>query len=232
MFLPLHDGVALQHLRRAFVTIALVTGNIVVYLGGVLGVTGDTDRLDLALGLVPAVVTGQAIVSPDIAIVPALLTPVTSMFLHGGLLHLAGNLTFLWVFGDNVEDAMGHLRFLIFYLVCGACAGLVYVYMFPASRNPLIGASGAISGIAAAYLILHPRVRVFGLLLNWIPAKAPAFVLIGLWIIYQIFFALSGGDVQVGWWAHVGGIAVGALLLPLFRHWREPPAKDSSGGPQ
>lgn len=228
MFLPLHDGVALQHLRRAFVTIALVIANIVIYLAGVMGLTGDTGRLDLALGLVPAVITGQAAISPDIALVPAMLTPVTSTFLHGSLMHLAGNVMFLWVFGDNVEDAMGHMRFLIFYLVCGVCAGLIYVFVFPASQSPLIGASGAISGVAAAYLILHPRVRVFGLVMNWIPASLPAFVLLGIWIIYQILLAISGGDSQVAWWAHVGGIAIGALLLPLFRHWRPPPKSDST----
>ncbi|MGE3248551.1 MAG: rhomboid family intramembrane serine protease, partial [Beijerinckiaceae bacterium] len=172
---------------------------------------------------IPAVMSGNAIVSPELSVVPAWTTPVTSTFLHGGFLHLAGNMMFLWVFGDNVEDAMGSLRFAAFYLLCGAIAGLTYVFMFPASESPLIGASGAISGVAAAYLVLHPRVRIFGLLLNWIPAAAPAYVLIGLWIAYQIFFALSGGDSQIGWWAHVGGIAAGLVLLPVFRHWRPAP---------
>ncbi|MGE3646180.1 MAG: rhomboid family intramembrane serine protease [Beijerinckiaceae bacterium] len=223
MFLPLHDGVALLHLKRATATITFVLVNIAVYLAETSGVAGNTNSLEIGLGLIPAVMSGNAIVSPELSVVPAWTTPVTSTFLHGGFLHLAGNMMFLWVFGDNVEDAMGSLRFAAFYLLCGAIAGLTYVFMFPASESPLIGASGAISGVAAAYLVLHPRVRIFGLLLNWIPAAAPAYVLIGLWIAYQIFFALSGGDSQIGWWAHVGGIAAGLVLLPVFRHWRPAP---------
>jgi len=228
VFLPLHDGVALLHLRRAFVTIIIVLLNTGIFIAGVTGLSGDIDNRDLSLGLIPAVLTGKASLSVQLATVPSVLTPFTSTFLHGGLVHLAGNMMFLWVFGDNVEDAMGHVRFLVFYLLCGACAGLAYVYMFPASQSPLIGASGAISGVAAAYLVMHPRVRVFGLLFNWIPAVAPAFVLIGVWIAYQIFFAVSGGDSEVGWWAHVGGIAAGVLLLPVFRHWRASPPPASA----
>lgn len=228
MFLPLHDGVAMQHIQRAFVTITIVLINTGIFIAGMVGAAGDKDSLDIALGLIPAVVTGKASLSPELAVVPAVITPVTSLFLHGGLMHLAGNMMFLWVFGDNVEDAMGHVRFLAFYLLCGACAGLVYVYMFPSSQSPLIGASGAISGVAAAYLIMHPRVRIFGLLFNWIPAAAPAFVLIGIWAAYQIFFAVTGGDANVGWWAHVGGIVAGVTLLPVFRHWRAPQARTVS----
>lgn len=227
MFLPLHDKLALQHLERAFATIVIIVLNIAIYIAGVSGLLGETNRTEVALGLIPAVITGQAVVSPDLALVPSYATPVTSMFLHGGPFHLAGNMMFLWVFGDNVEDAMGHFRFLAYYLICGVCAGLIYVFMFPGSRSPLIGASGAISGVAAAYLIMYPKSRIFGLLLNWIPAYAPAFILIGLWVVYQVYFAVAGGDASIGWWAHAGGIIAGAILLPLFRHWR-PPASDIS----
>ena len=223
MFLPLHDGLAMQHLRRGFATILIIVLNVAIYAAGVAGLLGDNGRTELALGLVPAVITGQAVISPDLALVPAYATPVTSTFLHGGAFHLAGNMMFLWVFGDNVEDAMGHFRFVAYYLLCGICAGLIYVFMFPNSQNPLIGASGAISGVAAAYLIMYPKSRIFGLLLNWIPAYAPSFLLIGLWVIYQVYFAFAGGDSSIGWWAHAGGIAAGALLLPLFRHWRPAP---------
>ena len=222
MFLPLHDGLALQHLKRGLTTILIIVLNVAIYAADLAGLLGDTSRTELALGLIPAVITEQAVVSPELALVPAYVTPVTSTFLHGGVFHLAGNMMFLWVFGDNVEDAMGHIRFLLYYLLCGIFAGLIYVYMLPNSQNPLIGASGAISGVAVAYLILYPRSRVFGLLLNWIPAYAPSFILIGLWVAYQIYFAFTGGDARIGWWAHAGGIAAGALLLPLFRHWRTP----------
>jgi membrane associated rhomboid family serine protease len=223
VFLPLHDGLALRHLERAIVTILIVVANIAIFAAETAGILGPASKVDVGLGLIPAVITGKAVVSPELAVVPSFLTPVTSMFLHGGFFHLAGNLMFLWVFGDNVEDAMGHLRFAAFYLVCGVCAGLTYVYMFPDSRNPLIGASGAISGVAAAYLLLYPRSRVFGLLLNWIPARAPSVILIGLWVAYQIYFAFAGGDAQIGWWAHAGGIIAGAVLLPVFRHWKPAP---------
>ena len=216
----------MQHLQRAFATITIIVINVAVFVAGTSGLLGDTNRAELALGLIPAVITGEAVISPELALTPAWITPFTSLFLHGGWLHLAGNMMFLWVFGDNVEDAMGHIRFIAFYLVCGVCAGLIYVYFSPESRNPLIGASGAISGVAAAYLILYPRSRVFGLLLNWIPAYAPSFILIGLWIIYQVYFAVAGGDSNIGWWAHAGGIVAGALLLPLFRHWRQPATGD------
>jgi len=223
LFLPLHDGLALKHLRRAFATLLVIAINIFVYVAGTNGLLGDTNRIEIALGLIPAVLTGDARISPDLALVPAYTTLITSLFLHAGFFHLAGNKMFLWVFGDNVEDAMGHVRFLIYYLVCGICASLVYVYIFPSSRNPLVGASGAISGVAVAYLILYPRSRIFGLLLNWIPAYAPSFVMIGLWALYQIYFAVAGGDSSIGWWAHAGGMISGALLLPIFRHWQKPP---------
>ena len=220
MFLPLHDGVALRHIRRASGTITLISINVLVYLISVTGLLGSVKKIELGYGLIPAVLMGSATLSPDIATVHYAWTPFTSMFLHGGLMHLAGNMLFLWVFGDNVEDAMGTIRFILFYFACGLCAALAYVLIFPEFRGPLIGASGAISGVAAAYLILHPRVPVFGLVFSWFPAVLPSGIIIGLWIAYQIVFAVMGGSSGIAWWAHVGGIAAGAILLPLLRRRR------------
>jgi membrane associated rhomboid family serine protease len=152
--------------------------------------------------------------------VPPVLTLVTSVFLHGSLLHLLGNMLFLWVFGDNVEDAMGHGRFLAFFLLCGAAASFAHALVDPESIRPLIGASGAVSGVVAAYLILYPRVKVWGLFLKGIPLKVPAYGAIGFWIALQIIAAFFGGDEAVGWFAHLGGFAAGAaLVFPMRRHF-------------
>jgi membrane associated rhomboid family serine protease len=123
---------------------------------------------------------------------------------------------FLWVFGDNVEDAMGSLRFTLFYLVCGALAAYAHALAMPASQQPLIGASGAVAGVVAAYLILHPRVRLWGLFLNRIPLKVRAIYAIGFWIAFQIVMAVYAGPSEVAWWAHVGGLVGGALMTPLL----------------
>ncbi len=164
------------------------------------------------------------------------LTLVTSMFLHGGLMHLVGNMWFLWVFGDNVEDALGHDRFAAFYLLSGLGAAMLQIAMDPDSRVPMIGASGAIAGVLGGYLIRHPRARVvavvpFGFFLQFM--ELPAFVFILLWFAYQVLLGLlsmggSGGG--VAWWAHVGGFLVGVGLMLWWggrlgpqmrrRHWR------------
>src|SRR5690606_23904954 len=114
------------------------------------------------------------------------LTLLSYMFFHGDILHLAGNMLFLWVFGDNVEDALGHFRFLIFYLACGVAGGLVHTLMLPSSDIPLIGASAAVAGVIAAYLMLHPRVRIWVLVLRFIPIRISAATALGAWIITQL----------------------------------------------
>jgi len=150
---------------------------------------------------------------------------LSSMFLHGGWFHIIGNMWFLHLFGDNVEDCMGHIRFLIFYLLSGITATLIFVYFEPHSRFPVIGASGAIAGVMGAYFIMFPRSRILTLLpVLFIPyfIEIPAVIFLGLWFILQLFsgtFALvipeAGGG--IAWWAHIGGFIVGILLLPIFR---------------
>jgi membrane associated rhomboid family serine protease len=150
-------------------------------------------------------------------VIPESLTFITYMFLHGGWMHLIGNMLFLWVFGDNVEDAMGHGRFLVFYLLCGAAGGLAHALASPTSEAPLIGASAAVAGTLAAYLILHPRVKLWVLFLGRIPLKLSAMWVIGAWIAFQFFNVFVALDQETSYWAHIGGLAAGAVLIPFMR---------------
>ena len=133
------------------------------------------------------------------------LTVFTSMFLHGGFWHLLGNMLYLWIFGDNVEDAMGHWRFALFYLLCGAVAGLTHAAVEPASQIPTIGASGAVSGVLGAYFVLHPRRGVW-MLIFFMPIRFPAWAVLGVWIGYQVINALADAGGGVAWYAHVRGL--------------------------
>jgi membrane associated rhomboid family serine protease len=176
----------------------------------------------VALGFIPALYFSPATAEATGLAVPPWLTILSSMFLHGGLLHLAGNMLYLWIFGNNVEDAMGHWRFLLFYLVCGAAAALAMAYMNPASRVPMIGASGAISGVLAAYLLLYPRARVtvivpLGIIL-W-PFTIAAMWVVGFWFLLQLISASLAEPGQPGtaWWAHVGGFVAGVVLTPIAK---------------
>jgi membrane associated rhomboid family serine protease len=217
MFIPIHDGVALRYMRLAVTTKAVLGVNIALYLAALAGWLGDAGRIDLEFGFIPAVLFGSATLAPDLSFVPPGATLVTSLFLHAGFAHLAGNMLFLWVFGDNVEDAMGSLRFLVFYLLCGLAASLTYALMAPGSQAPLIGASGAVSGVVVAYLMLYPRVNVLGLIFAWLPLRIRAGWLIGAWILFQLGSAIFSADAGVGWWAHVGGMLAGAILTPLLK---------------
>ncbi len=222
LFIPLHDKVALKYIRRASATVALIVMTTAIHAAITSGLFGASERIDLGLGLIPSVLFGKAVIGPDISHVPAWVTPLTSIFIHGSFWHLAGNLLFLWVLGDNVEDAMGSFAFAAFYLLSGIGAGLTFAIINPASQSPLIGASGAVSGVAAAYLLLYPRARIVGLLFNLVPVSLSAGMVIGVWIGYQILSALLTIDPHVGWWAHVGGIVSGILLLASFKR-REVP---------
>ncbi|CAG0937264.1 hypothetical protein TFLX_06185 [Thermoflexales bacterium] len=175
------------------------------------------DQLILTYGTVPA-----RLVAGDPA---AILTLLTSMFLHGGWLHLISNVWALFIFGDNVEDRLGALRYLTFYLLCGSVAGVVQVAATPTSQAPAIGASGAIAGVMAAYLVLLPRARVVALVplfffLPWL-VEIPAIIFIGFWFLIQVFsgvqtldsVALEGG---IAYWAHIGGFVCGLLLVKLL----------------
>jgi membrane associated rhomboid family serine protease len=150
------------------------------------------------------------------------LTLVTYMFLHGDIWHLLGNMAFLWVFGDNVEDAMGSLRFFVFYLLSGIAAAFAHTFANLGSDVPLIGASGATAGIIAAYLMLYPRVRVWVLAFARIPLRLAAWFVIGSWIVLQFVFIAMGTIDGTALWAHVGGFAAGAALIPIFKRRNQP----------
>ncbi len=219
MFIPLHDQVPLRSLKAPHVTRVILAFTVLVWLVTASGLfPGGVDRAAVIAGVIPAVLFGHAVLPPGYDLVPAWATLVTSLFLHGGFLHLLGNMLFLQVFGDNVEDSMGHGRFLAFYLACGVVAGLAHAAMGTASEDPLIGASGAVAGVIGAYLVLHPRANVFGLVLNVLPLRIRASWALGLWLSLQIGQALWGADSTTAWWAHIGGFAAGVVLvLPLRR---------------
>ncbi|WP_046867705.1 rhomboid family intramembrane serine protease [Microvirga massiliensis] len=221
MFLPLHDGIPLQHLKTPFATRLLIALCVAAYFLTFFGPIGE-DWVVAGFGLIPSVLFGTEALPEGLPFIPPQLTLVTSIFLHGSFIHLAGNMLFLWVFGDNVEDAMGHGRFILFFILCGAVAGLAHALIDPESGRPLIGASGAVSGVVAAYLILYPRVRVWGLFLKGIPLRVPAFWAIGFWFLLQLGAALVGGDDGVGWFAHLGGFLAGAILIPVMRRRYDP----------
>ncbi len=162
-----------------------------------------------------------------------LLQPFTAMFVHAGWLHIGGNMLFLWIFGDNVEDSMGHARYLLFYFICGLAAAAAQTYFALNTVEPAVGASGAIAGVLGAYLVMFPLalVQVIILPLFFIPFFVPAVVLIGIWFLTQLFTGIAsvGGntavDTSVAWWAHVGGFVAGAVLIWFFRRKRKRPAR-------
>ena len=159
---------------------------------------------------------------PVIAGLPVAATVITSMFLHGGLLHVAGNMLYLWIFGNNVEDAMGRMRFVLFYLLCGFIAAYTHAFLVRTSATPMIGASGAISGVLGAYMLLYPRARVVTLVMLGFylrTVEVPAVVVLGFWFAFQFLNAvlLSGTGGGVAWYAHIGGFAAGVVLIGLFK---------------
>ena len=200
--------------RTPFVVYTLMAANILIFLS----YAADMDnvqrinRLFYTYGVIPARIADGV----------ALETLATSMFLHAGWMHLAGNMLFLWIFGDNLEDEMGHLPFLLFYLVAGIGAGLLHVVTGPASTIPTIGASGAIAAVLGGYLLLFPKARVDILLILIIYFRVfsiPAFIMLGLWFAMQVFGSLTSDPDQggVAYWAHTGGFAVGLVMcIPLW----------------
>lgn len=178
------------------------------------------EHIVYALGTIPATLIGSEHLPTELVIVPSILTPLTSMFLHKGWLHLLGNLFYLWIFGDNVEDSMGHVRYLLFYLLAGVVAVLVQAYPEPYSTEPMIGASGAISGVLGAYMLLFPRANVLALIpLGRLTQliRVPAVLVLSIWFLLQLLLSVTGTDPGTGFRAHVGGFIAGVILVPFFR---------------
>jgi membrane associated rhomboid family serine protease len=217
MFIPLHDANALKHIRVQYVTITLIAVNVTVWAFSAIAPEMVGELAALGLGYIPAVISDRAYLDPALALVPENATYITYAFVHLDFWHLASNMVFLWVFGDNVEDALGHFRFLIFYLLCAAAGAFLHGFIAPGSEGPLIGASGAISGVVAAYFLLHPRVRLWILVFFRIPLPLPAFIPLALWLGQQFVMLALNLEGMVSWGAHVGGIMAGAVLVIFMR---------------
>lgn len=217
MFIPLHDANSLRYIKLQYVTFGLIVANVLVFLLVNFQSEDFVQAAVFGLGYIPSVVFDTVELPPNFALVPEDLTYLTYSFLHGDIFHLGGNMLFLWVFGDNVEDALGHFRYLVFYFLCAAAGALVHGLAVPDSQTPLIGASGAIAGIVAAYLMLHPRVKVWVLAFGRIPLRIPAWFALAAWVALQFGMFLWGGEEQISFAAHVGGIVAGALLILVMR---------------
>jgi membrane associated rhomboid family serine protease len=241
MVFPLYDDNTDRH-STPFVNYALIALNIFVFV--VLQQLGTDTQFTYSFSTVPAeIVSGRDIVTParvveymgQRVLIPGLgetplsvyLTLFTSMFMHGGIAHIAGNMLFLWIFGDNIEDRLGHVKYLVFYLVCGLIASLAHVFSTVAFAGqgenmlvPSLGASGAISGVLGGYILLHPKRRVTVILFRFL-TQVPAYVAIGIWFLFQLISGLgilgegsqSGG---VAYAAHIGGFIAGVALIKLF----------------
>lgn len=199
---------------RPVVTIVLIVTCIAIFLWE-LSLGEAFDSAVMLLGLTPSLFA-----HPETQLfgVPAWLTIVTSMFLHAGWLHIGGNMLYLWIFGNNIEDAMGHGKFTLFYFVCGIVAGLTMILVDSNSHAPVVGASGAISGVLAAYMLLYPRARVRVWLFFYVVWIRAVWV-VGVWFALQLLNAAATPASEPGtaWWAHVGGFAAGLMLTPVLK---------------
>ncbi len=204
-----------------FLTWGLIALCVAVYLWEV-SLGRSMDAALGILGFTPSVLFGTQTAPPALVAVPAIATIFISMFLHGGVLHLAGNMLYLWIFGNNIEDAMGHTRFILFYFVCGVAAALAMAFTDPASTVPMVGASGAISGVLGAYVLLYPRARVHVIIplgIIFYPLWVRAVWVVGLWFVTQLAMAAFSDPSKPGvaFWAHVGGFAAGLVLTPILK---------------
>lgn len=203
------------------VTWAIIAACVIAYLWE-RSLGHDMDRAIDALGFKPDILFGHRHFVDRYIAVPALTAIFVSMFLHGSILHIAGNMLYLWIFGNNVEDAMGHVRFLLFYFVCGVAAAVALAWMDPGSRIPMIGASGAISGVLAGYVLLFPRARVTVIVplgIIFFPLAISAFWVVGFWFLLQLFSAAitDPGQPGIAFDAHVGGFLAGLVLTPILK---------------
>jgi membrane associated rhomboid family serine protease len=220
--IPLKD----ENPTRSFpiVTITLIATNVAVYLYQLTLSPQELYYFIAGYGMIPAELLGFA---PRVhTALPGALTLVTSQFVHGSLFHLVGNMLYLWIFGNNIEDVLGKIRFILFYLFCGVIAAIAHLALNPYSTLPMVGASGAIAGVLGAYLITFPGTRILTLVILIFfvtTVRVPAFYVLGLWFVMQLFYVLgdSGGQsTHVAYMAHIGGFLVGILLMRRMRSGR------------
>ncbi|HEX2208955.1 MAG TPA: rhomboid family intramembrane serine protease [Longimicrobium sp.] len=217
--IPLNDENPTE--LRPWMTLLLIAANLVVWWQ-VQGAGVDYATLEASVidyGTYPCEITGQVNGACTVE-GPGWSALLTSMFMHGGWMHLIGNMLFLWVFGNNIEDSMGHLRFLVFYVVCGLAASFAHIYFSPASNVPMVGASGAISGIMGAYILLYPGARVRTFFPPFFFFRIRAFFFLLLWFVLQLYEGLgmqpTAEEGGVAVWAHIGGFVAGLLLIKVF----------------
>ena len=202
------------------VTISFIVACVLVFLYQTNLPVGPDNTFVLQYGAIPALLFGEADPYEAVVTIPAYATLITSMFLHGGWMHLIGNMLYLWVFGNNIEDVMGHAKFIIFYVTCGILAALSHALTDPSSAVPMVGASGAISGVLGAYILLFPRASVLVLMPGFGATRVAAGIVLGMWFVMQL---LSGGmsigstGGGVAFFAHIGGFVAGMALIGLFK---------------
>ena len=214
MVIPIYDNDPLDRNPWAVVTWTLIVINIVVFVIE-LNASEDTDMAMVRdLALIPAAIAGKVTLGGSL---PPILAVFTYMFLHGGWMHIIGNMLFLWVLGDNIEDAFGSVRFFFFFMLCGAAGGVAHLLANPDSVVPLVGASGAVAGVVAAYLMLRPCAKIVVLVYGLVPLRLGSAWVLGFWALIQIWYVLSAPGGDTAWWAHVGGLLAGAGLTLLFR---------------
>ena len=218
---PIWDDIPTK--KIPLITIILIVLNSIVYLYQ-MSLGERFNEFIYSMGLLPFEITRHIDLFPS-GPSPIYLTIFSSMFMHGSIVHLLGNMLFLWIFGNNIEDYLGKKNFVIFYLFCGIAAALTQIFFNPDSKVPMVGASGAIAGVLGAYLLLYPRAKVttviiFGFFIRLI--KIPAVVVLSFWIIYQFLYGISSlavntGEGGVAWFAHIGGFICGVIIIKLFK---------------
>jgi membrane associated rhomboid family serine protease len=212
MVMPLYDDNPFRLPHRPIATWSLIGVNFLVFLAEI-GATGNVGEMIHYFGLTPAALIGEDDIPGR---VPPVVTLSTYMFVHADVVHMLGNMIFLWVFGDNVEEAMGRLRFLVFYLLCGIAGALAFFATDVHSQTPLIGASGAIAGVVVAYAMLRPCAKITALVFG-IPMRISAYWIIGVFIFMQFINLASASASEVAYWCHIGGMMAAVVLFPLMR---------------
>ncbi len=219
LMLPLDDENPRLRLTHPWVNWALIALCVGIFLLQFLSAPRFEYNLVTSFGAIPGFLTTAFFESRSGFDIPSFVTLITYAFLHGNFVHLLVNMLVLWVYGDNVEDAMGHGRYLIFYLLCAVLAVLSQVVVDPASLSPIIGASGALAGVMGAYFMLYPKAKLLVPILIF-PVYLPAYLVLSLWMLFQLIAAFQADSAAAGvaWWAHIGGFVAGALLVKLFLH--------------
>lgn len=216
--IPLHDDNPTQ--RIPIVTMIFIGICVTVFLYQTNLPQEAAELFAFQYGAIPAIVFGQASLPDEAVALPASLTLVSSMFLHGGWMHLLGNMLYLWIFGNNIEDVMGHVKFTVFYLLCGILAALSHALTDPSSQIPMVGASGAISAVLGAYLLLFPRAHVLVLLPAIGMTRVAAGIVLGMWFVTQLIsggMSVGAAGGGVAFFAHIGGFIAGMALIGFFK---------------